>query len=490
VLRYWTYLAVVFLVLAFYFIELLRRLTIFTTISTFGLILGTGALVIVLSVMSGFEMDLKQKILGTHAHMMITTPDRPFTEYRDTLARVARVPGVVAATPYLTNEVMLVSPSNFNGVIIKGIDPATIGLVTDLVKNTDVGTLDNLQHPERLRTLGSEGLSGQTLQFDLPPPATKKPSPKEAKQEAPNQPATRKDKPPLPKEAKHDGRDLDNDDEAPPRPVERPRRLLPGVVVGRELARNLRLYLGDDVNVVSPLGGIGPSGPIPKAKPFRVAAIFFSGMYEYDSKYVYMLLPAAQKFLGVGDEVTGLELKLADPEHSEAAIAAVSRALAKDPEHKGYEVEDWKQLNRSLFAALKLEKIAMFIVLCFIILVAAFSIVSNGIMLVMEKGKEVAILKSMGATDGSVLRVFVLLGLFMGLLGTSVGILTGIATCVFLERDGIQLNTDVYYITKLPVNMNTTEIVAVLVASLMLALLATVYPAWTASRLRPVDGLK
>ncbi len=263
------------------------------------------------------------------------------------------------------------------------------------------------------------------------------------------------------------------------------RKILPGVVVGRELAKNLRVFVGDDVNVVSPMGDIGPTGPIPKAKPFRTAAIFFSGMYEYDSKYVYMALPAAQKFLSLDDEVTGLELKLQNPEDSGPVMERVRAALGP-----GFEIADWKELNRSLFSALKLEKIAMFIALCFIIVVAAFSIVSNGIMLVLEKGREVAILKSMGASDGAVQRIFVLLGLYMGVLGTTFGVLTGCGVCWALDHFGLPLDTDVYYITKLPVNVNAGELLAVLFASLLLSLLATLYPARLAAQLRPVDGLR
>ena len=195
--------------------------------------------------------------------------------------------------------------------------------------------------------------------------------------------------------------------------------------------------------------------------------------------------PAAQKFLGLDDEVTGLELKLANPEATEVVSAQLRAALGP-----GFLVQDWKELNRSLFAALKLEKIAMFIALCFIILVAAFSIVSNGIMLVMEKGKEVAILKSMGASDRAVLRVFVLLGAYMGLVGTTAGVLTGVATCWVFDRFGLPLDTDVYYITKLPVKVSPGELSLVLLASLVLTLLATLYPAWQAARLRPVDALR
>jgi len=439
------------------FVLLVQRLTIFTTISTYGLFLGSAVMVLALSVMSGFEADLRHKILGTNAHVVITTPDHAFESYPDAGKKVAAVPGVTGVTPYITSEVMIASQSNLAGVILKGIDPATVGSVTDLEKNLDVGDLEWLSDPEKLRRAGSEPLKKRY--FDDAPEAKKDGAP----------------------EAKKDG--TDEKKEAPVLPL--PKKALPGVIVGRELAKNLRVYVGDDVSIISPLGGIGPSGPIPKSKPFRVAGIFFSGMFEYDSKYIYVAIPAAQKFLGQEDEVTGLELKVQDPQRSERQVQAIDGVLGA-----GYEVRDWKDLNKSLFSALKLEKIAMFIVLCFIILVAAFSIVANGIMLVVEKGREIAILKSMGASDGSVLVVFLILGLYMGILGTAAGISTGIAACEALSHVGLSLDPDVYYITQLPVRLNPYEILSVVGAAIGIALGATLYPAWLAARLRPVEGLR
>lgn len=505
VLRVLKYVAVGLTVLVGFFLELIQRLTIFTSISTFGLFLGTLALVTALSVMSGFEQDLKGKILGTHAHMVVTAPDRAFTDYREALAKVEKVPGVVAATPYLTSEVMIASPSNLSGVVIKGIDPSAVGRVTELAKNTQQGSLDNLLHPERLRILGSgaatvppapPGAAGALVMLpdataggaadggaaDAARPAASPVAPAGEKPSAPAAAAQRPPDEPPAGELDDPYAEKKRLEQQKPRSE---RKILPGVVLGRELAKNLRVFVGDDVNVVSPMGDIGPTGPIPKAKPFRTAAIFFSGMYEYDSKYVYMALPAAQKFLGLDDEVTGLELKLQNPEDSGPVMERVRAALGP-----GFETADWKELNRSLFSALKLEKIAMFIALCFIIVVAAFSIVSNGIMLVLEKGREVAILKSMGASDGAVQRIFVLLGLYMGVVGTTFGVLFGCGVCWALDHFGLPLDTDVYYITKLPVNVNPGELLAVLFASLLLSLLATLYPARLAARLRPVDGLR
>ena len=495
-------------VLVWAFNAMIYRLNIFTSISVYGLFLGSAALVIVLSVMSGFEHDLKRKILGTNAHIVVTRIDQPFTDYAAVRQKLAAVPGVIGATPYVMNEVMISSQSNLSGVVVKGIDPATVGQVTDLVRNTDVGGLDYLVAPEKLKGVGGPPLfhDDDLVGKDADAPrAHDAPKTHDApKAHDTNKGAEAPSAGGHPAVEPRDARAYDGDGEdrppagavhfAPADPHDKPaardepgagRRLVPGVIIGRELARNLRLYLGDDVNIVSPFGGIGPSGPIPKSKPFRVAGIFFSGMFEYDTKYVYIALPAAQKFFNMSDEATGVELKVADPEHTEAIDAAVQRIVGT-----GYEVQDWKQLNRSLFSALKIEKILMFVLLCFIILVAAFSIIANGTMLVMEKGREVAILKSMGASDGAILGAFMLLGLIIGGLGTVSGIVVGVLACLALAHFGIPLNTDVYYITQLPVKMNPYEIVAVFFAALAIALLATLYPAWMAARLRPVEGLR
>ena len=492
-------------------VELVRRLTIVSTISTFSLFLGTGVLVTALSVMSGFEQDLKGKILGTHAHMVVSTPDRSFTDYREALAAVEKVPDVLAATPFLSGEVMLTSQSNVSGVILKGIDPGSIGQVTDLVKNTDQGSINNLLHPEQIQGLDAQppqplaapprfdagtqtgdAQAGDAQAGDAqtaPATAQGPRAPSEAVQ--PTQAASAATGPEASAAAPPTRDKIGSATPAPAEPAAtKPKRVLPGVIIGRELAKNLRVYVGDLVHVVSPMGEIGPTGAIPKARPFRVAAIFFSGMYEYDSKYVYMLLPTAQKFLGVGDEVSGLELKLRIPNDTEPVMHAVQSTLSSTSAANGFDVQDWKHLNASLFTALKLEKIAMFIALCFIILVAASSIVSNGIMLVLEKGREIAILKSMGASNGAVLRIFLWHGLSMGVLGTLLGALAGCAVCWAFDRYGLPLDTEVYYITKLPVKVNPSELLAVVGAALSLSLGATLYPAWLAARLRPVDGLR
>jgi len=208
-------------------------------------------------------------------------------------------------------------------------------------------------------------------------------------------------------------------------------------------------------------------------------------MYEFDSKLAYVSLADAQKFLGMQGEVTGIEVRLVDPDAAPNLAGRIGQRLGP-----GYEVRSWEELNKELFRSLRLEKIAMFIVLTFIALVASFSIISNLIMLVTEKAREVAILKSMGARDGAILRVFIAEGLYIGLLGLLLGLACGVAGCLMLSRWGLPLDPDVYYIQKLPVVMRGGEIAGISLAALGLCCLATLYPAYLASRMRPVEGLR
>jgi lipoprotein-releasing system permease protein len=267
-------------------------------------------------------------------------------------------------------------------------------------------------------------------------------------------------------------------------PKDRP--VLPGIVVGRELARALRVYVGDTVNVVSPFGDLGPAGPQPKSRPFRVAAVFYSGMYEYDSKFAYIQLAEAQRFFGAGDSVTGLELKVRDVDTARSVVRRVLSALEGYP----YRVKDWGELNRNLFSALMMEKVVMAVILGFIVLVASFIIIATLIMLVLEKTREIAVLKSMGAGLPSIMKIFVAEGLIIGAIGTAFGLILGYGSCVLIEKVGIPLDPEVYYISNLPVLVDPGQFALVALTSMALSYLATIYPATKAARLRPVDGLR
>jgi lipoprotein-releasing system permease protein len=259
-----------------------------------------------------------------------------------------------------------------------------------------------------------------------------------------------------------------------------------GIILGVELANNLAVHQGDWITVISPVGRLTPMGQSPKSKLFQIVGIFQSGMYEYDNTLAYVDLREAQQFLGIGDAVTGVEVKVADI-YSAQKIAEAIRARLGHP----YWVRDWMQMNRSLFSALKLEKVVMFIILTLIVLVAAFNIVSSLIMLVMEKTRDIAILKAMGATTARIRKIFVLEGFMIGVSGTILGLMGGFGLCGLLKKyQFIELPRDVYGISTLPVRLETFDVTVIALAAVIISLVATIYPSRQAAGLDPAEALR
>lgn len=262
------------------------------------------------------------------------------------------------------------------------------------------------------------------------------------------------------------------------------------ILIGRELANELAVGVGARVQLITPVGRLTPAGRVPGILAAKVGGVFLSGMYEYDRKNVYAPLPVAQAFLRTGDRVSGIEVKLHDIEALEVGQLAVRAELARLGRGDELIVESWKELNRNLFSAMFLEKIAMFVALLFVVLVASFGILASNLMSVLEKSKEIAILKAMGAPDKLIQRVFVAEGLVLGLLGAAGGITVGLSLCWALDRFGFPFNENVYYIERLPVVVNPVEVAVVGLAALAIVWLSSLYPARVASRMRPVDGLR
>jgi lipoprotein-releasing system permease protein len=533
-----SYLAFTLAGLALYFGILRLSFTFFTVVPLGGVWIGTGALVCVLSVMSGFESDLRHKILGSNAHVQITRDDGDFIEWREVKRTIDAIEGVRGSTPFASSEVVIAANNNGMNVIIKGIDPKTIGSVTDLVQN-----LSDRKAMERLLPLVDDELAappatpgsnttmdpapddmlegGEPIDFSQPwspaqaPPKNHPP----ASGAAADDPASGyggdaiavvgRDAASPPRDPPPDDLDVPDNDpvdfsgRVPNQPeihvldvplTDTPRASrrtlsLPGILVGQELAKQTNMYQDQEVRVVSPLSDpANPDAtgtPIPFNRDFRIAGVFYTGMYEYDLKQVYVTLDSFQEFLDRGDAVDGIEVRVENPDDARKYVHQIAAAVGP-----AYRVVDWTELNRSLFAALKLEKIAMFIVLGIVILVASFSIVGNLIMVVFEKGREIALLKTLGATNWAVMWLFVLRGLMIGTIGTMLGVGMGLGACVLAKRYGIPLNPDVYYINKLPIHIDASSVILIAAAGVVISGLAALYPALLAIRIRPATGLR
>ena len=442
-------------------------LTVISVLSICGVAISSCALSSVVSVMGGFSQDLKRKILGNNAHIVVdTTPGTPFDDYEAVLERIRAIPGVVGATPVVHGEVMASSASNLAGVVVTGIEPKSIKRVIELTNNIEVGKLDYLEHPEKLTRLPAQEVIG------IGPGGEQ-----------------------YYKGAELPG--LPDDIDPAVRAVIINRADRPGIILGRELAKTLHVYVGDEVTLVSPLGDLGPMGVMPRTKKFRVAAIFYSGMYEYDATYVYTMMDIAQEYFQTAGKVSSIEIKVEEAERTDGIIGPDKvdhvfpyTEVVKAVGRQDLRVRDWRDINKNLFSALKLERFATFIILSVAIMVASFCIVCTLLLMVTEKGKEIAILKAIGASDGMILRTFIIEGMIIGGIGTIFGVVTSLAFCTGVSWFGLLLDPEVYYIDKLPISVNTIDFFTVAVAALTICGLSTLYPAYAASRLRPVDGLR
>ncbi|NIA04679.1 MAG: lipoprotein-releasing ABC transporter permease subunit [Proteobacteria bacterium] len=259
----------------------------------------------------------------------------------------------------------------------------------------------------------------------------------------------------------------------------------PGIVLGRELARQLGVGRGSRIRLISPNGPLSPMGILPMIRTCKVIGIFETGMFEYDSTLAFISLNTARSLTGMTRGVDGLEVRVTDIDQAGSIAAKIRKQLGR-----GYSVRDWMQINRNLFAALKLEKTGIFIALDLIILVAALNIISALVMVVMEKTRDIAILKSMGATTGSIMRIFFYQGAVIGLTGTLLGVMGGLGLCAILKRYKlIELPRNVYPMSTLPIQVVPSDVTIIAVSAILITLAATLYPSWKASKIRPAEAL-
>lgn len=406
-------------------------INVITLVSILGVTIGVTALIMVLAVMEGFEIDLRDKILGSNAHLVVLNYNGNFELEEDTIARIEGVEGIDAAAPFVYSEMMIRSGQGAAGVVFKGIDPVQTPKVTNIVSSLEVGPDGPVTTPEA-KTALLDGL--------VKPEVT--------------------------------------DEESQPKP---------GIFIGKELAQELYVTTGDTVHIINPVGGgIGMLGmPTPDVRSFRIAGIFHTGMYEYDTKWTYVLMDEAQQFLKIDDKVNGIEIQVHDIDNAPDLAFAVQTELDYP-----FFLRHWMELNSKLFAALKMEKIVMGLILSLIVMVASLNIVGTLILVVLTRGREISILRAMGASSRQILHVFMLEGVIIGCIGTVAGTILGLLGCHFLDQYQFPLDTDVYYMDTLPVVVEPQTVVTVVLTAIAISFLATIYPALVASKMNPVEGLR
>ncbi len=394
-----------------------RFVSVIAGFSLCGIALGVATLIIVMSVMGGFQVDLLNRILGFNGHLGVYGQGVPLRNYDALAAEIRGVPGVVSAAPVVDGQVLLSGPRGQNaGGMVRGMEQADIKRLPSIANNIRQGSLDAFQ-----------------------------------------------------------GEDA--------------------IAIGIGLANRFGLRVGDDLTLISPQGAATAFGTVPRVRAYKIVAIFQVGMNEYDTSFVFIPLAAAQIFFQQPGQASQIEVFADDPDH----VDSIRRGIMKATGVAALRVIDWQQNNNSFFAAIQVEKNVMFLILTLIILVAAFNVISSLIMMVKDKTRDIAILRTIGAGRGAIMRIFLMAGASVGVTGTVLGVVLGVLFCLNIQRiqgwveaaTGTQVfNPEVYYLTHLPSRLDPAEVVQVVVMALSLSLLATLYPSWRAARTDPVEALR
>lgn len=385
-------------------------------ISMLGIGLGVAALIVVLSVMNGFQKELRGRILGVVSHVQISGADNVLRDWEKVVQEAKQHPEVVGAAPFVAAQGLLSFSDSVRGTVVRGILPATEDQVADIGQHMKAGALGDLKPGEF------------------------------------------------------------------------------GIVLGSELARALRVDLGEQVVLIAPQGQVTPAGLLPRLKQFRVVGVFEVGMFEYDSGLALIHLRDAQTLYRMQDQVSGVRLKLNNLDEAPWVARELARKITSD-----VFVSDWTRSHANWFRAVQIEKNVMFIILLLIVAVAAFNIVSTLVMVVTDKQSDIAILRTLGARPSSIMQIFIVQGALIGVLGTLIGVAGGVALALnidvvvpALERAfNVQfLEKSIYYISELPSDLQSQDVIVIAVMSLLISLLATLYPSFRASRINPAEALR
>ena len=390
--------------------------------SMVGIALGVMALIAVLSVMNGFQEELRTRILGVASHLQITGADNSLSDWSKLAASVQGAPHVIASAPYIMAQGLLSFDQEVKGAVVRGILPDAEDKVADLGSHMKAGMLTDLKPGEF------------------------------------------------------------------------------GIVLGAELAQSLGVGMGDKAVLLAPQGQFTPTGVVPRIKQFRVVGLFQIGMYEYDAGLALIHMDDAAKLYRMGDKVSGLRLKLDDLFQAPQVARQLSTQLSDQSGQPGpYYINDWTEQHANFFRAVQMEKRVMFVILALIVAVAAFNIVSTLVMAVTDKRADIAILRTFGASPRSIMVIFIVQGALIGLIGTLIGGFCGVLLALNIETVvpfiehlfGVQfLAKDIYYISELPSHLLWSDVIMITAMSLVLSLLATLYPSWRAAKTNPAEALR
>jgi lipoprotein-releasing system permease protein len=393
-----------------------RFISFISTISMAGVAIGVAVLIVVLSVMNGFEREVRVRILSLTSHASISALSLRLGDWQDAAARVRDNPSVLAAAPYIEEQALLLASGKSSGALVTGVLPEDERQVTTIADKVTAGSFDAMKPGEF------------------------------------------------------------------------------GIVLGTELAKALGVELGGRVVITTPLRTVTPAGVMPRWKSFKVVGLFSAGMYEYDRNFAYIHIADAARLYRMGDDVTGLRLKLSDMFAAPLVVRDLARALGG-----GYYVDDWTRKHATFFRSLQLTKSALFLILLLVVGVAAFNIVSTLVMVVKDKRADIAILRTVGASPGSVLSIFLTQGVAIGVIGTLSGVLLGVLIALNLEAliHGLEgllglrfLDAKVYFITDLPTRIEWSDVVQISLTAFGLCCLSTLYPSWRAARTQPAQSLR
>jgi len=413
-------------------------ISVITVISVVGVMAGVCALVVALAINNGFREELESRLLGATANInLLRSANDGIAHYEEVADRLSRLPHVQAAAPALYEEVLASSRSRAQGVVLKGVDPAREVRVADLLKHITEGSIDGMT----ARSQTHEGGAG------LKPGATT-------------------------------GATTDTEAAAPP--------TTDPIVIGKELAKSLGVFVGDTILITSPQGTLTPLEIVPKFHHFRVVGVFDSGFYDFDATWAFTNLDAAQRLFDLRNVASVIEFKIDDIYQAQSVAETIRQAAGT-----GFETNTWMEQNHSLFSALRLERLVTILTIGLIVLVAALNIFITLVMMVMEKNRDIAVLRSMGARERQVWAIFTLHGLAIGAVGTMLGLALGYGASWVGDRYKLfHLQADVYSLAYVPFHARPWDGLWIALAALTISLLATIYPARSAARLNPVEILR